>query len=394
MELIFATECRFEKCLDGKIYSPDGTVRAQSWSRYLSSFDKIIILGRVLHSQKACYHHDFLAESDKVSFIELPNYVGPAKYLGKKKEIENIIKIEAIPNRAYICRVPGEIGRLLATQLHKRGIPYAVEVVGDPWDVFAPGVVKHPLRPFIRVFSYQSLKKVVYRASASLYVTKKKLQKRYPYAKNTFSTYASDVLLPEQDNSIISKVFNKTKDSEIKIISIGSLAQMYKAPDIVLKSLKILKDRGWNCQLNWIGEGKYKDAMIKFGKELGLSENVSFVGSVSSGDGVRNLLLDSDLFLLVSHTEGLPRAIIEAMSVGLPCIGSRVGGIPELLEEIALVEPDNARQLANKIEQFISDKNLMNSEALRNLLESANYFDCVLQNRRKAFYEEIIHISK
>ena len=59
----------------------------------------------------------------------------------------------------------------------KNGMPYGVEVVGDPWDVFAPGAVRHPLRVYFRYRGTHDLKQTVAQANAALYVTEYQLQK-------------------------------------------------------------------------------------------------------------------------------------------------------------------------------------------------------------------------
>ena len=97
---------------------------------------------------------------------------------------------------------------------------------------------------------------------------------------------------------------------------------------------------------------------------------------------------------MVSRTEGLPRALIEAMACGLPCIGSRVGGIPELLEPVALVAPGNSKELAEKIYEFVTDTTLLNSQAVRNWNEAKNYHDKILSQRRMAFYQHVINRVK
>ena len=72
------------------------------------------------------------------------------------------------------------------------------------------------------------------------------------------------------------------------------------------------------------------------------------------GEGVRRALDAADLFVLPSLTEGLPRALLEAMAKGLPAVASAVGGIPELLPSEFLVPAGQAHQLAERIHRLMS----------------------------------------
>ena len=67
-------------------------------------------------------------------------------------------------------------------------------------------------------------------------------------------------------------------------------------------------------------------------KAKALRDRVRFRGQLTTPVDVRAELDRADLFVLPSRQEGLPRAMIEAMARALPCIGSSVGGIPELLQ--------------------------------------------------------------
>ena len=391
MTLVFAFEGRFEKGIDEKIYSIDGMDYRLLWDRYLELFNHVYVVARVKKTDKI-FSSDMLAESERMSFVEVPYYIGLRQYFSKKKRITAIIKQIAIPGRAYICRVPGIIGHLLSTQLRKKNILYGVEVVGDPWDVFSPSSIRNYFNPILRIYSLFQLRKIVRNSSAVLYVTKEKLQKRYPPNSKSFHTFASNVILPDNKMSLHAKVFSKSKSEKINIISIGSLAQMYKSPDILIDAVKILNDKGWDCILTWLGDGMYLEPMIRYAKSKGIHEKIFFLGSVNP-EIVRQKLKSSDLFILASRTEGLPRAMIEAMAFGLPCIGTKIGGIPELLPEEALVAKNNSIRLADKIEELLIDKEKLNSMAERNLKEASYYVESVLKKRRKEFYEQIIDIS-
>ncbi|MBP1712751.1 MAG: glycosyltransferase, partial [Deltaproteobacteria bacterium] len=81
----------------------------------------------------------------------------------------------------------------------------------------------------------------------------------------------------------------------------------------------------------------------------------------------------ADLFVLASRTEGLPRAMIEAMSIGLPCIGSDVGGIPELLDKADIFPPNNIKALTEKMIEVNTEKGRLEKMGFRNM-EKAKEF--------------------
>lgn len=382
MKLYFSTEARFVK-RNNRYYSLGGYT-TELWNRYLEHFDELVIIARVTTDDSIIIDESMNASCNRVSFIELPYYIGFKGYILKRTSIISSLSKKLINDGCYICRLPGQIGGIVISVLNKKKIPYSCEVVGNPWDVFAKGSVEHPLRPIIRRISTVILKKQVKNSEACLYVTQRTLQQMYPTRKKTFSVGVSDVIV--RDDLISSEPKVLGYKNQYSIISVGSLAQMYKAPDIVLTALYILKKRGFNLHLTWLGDGKFKQDMIDFSKKLGV--DADFKGNVSPDIVHQNLTL-SDIFLLVSRTEGLPRAMVEAMAHGLPCIGSRVGGIPELLESSALVEKDNPEQLAELIQKMITDYEFVNAQARRNLNEAFFYKESRLKILRNSFFEYI-----
>ena len=122
---------------------------------------------------------------------------------------------------------------------------------------------------------------------------------------------------------------------------------------------------------------------------LGVATRVQFPGHVASGDAVRAELDRADLFVLPSRQEGLPRAMIEAMARGLPCIGSTVGGIPELLATEDMVPPNDASAVARKIREVVGDPPRMVRMSARNLAKAREYSLDVLTHRRERFYEHV-----
>ncbi len=92
------------------------------------------------------------------------------------------------------------------------------------------------------------------------------------------------------------------------------------------------------------------------------------------------MLKETDVYVQPSITEGLPRAVIEAMSVGCYVIGTNVGGIPELLNENNLFKynkPSDFSQILTSL-----TKEIMKENAVNNFNKSKNYEIEILENKR------------
>jgi glycosyltransferase involved in cell wall biosynthesis len=389
MNLVFITEARFIKDAKGDIYGPTSFNR-DLWNLYLNIFPHVYIMARVFPDEKYKGKEEYLSSANGVTFIELPYYVGLEQFLSKyfrlKKKIQQAVNMHK--NDHYICRVPGTISNIAIKELKKINKNYAVEVVGDPDDVFSKGALKHPLRPLIRKLSTANLKKVVNGCSAALYVTEHALQKKYLAENAHFITSATNVMLKE--NELLDKPKLKREKGSYQIISIGTLDQMYKAPDIVLKAIKQLRDKGMDCRLTWLGGGKYLNEMKLLSKSLKIEDVTEFKGNVSKQE-VNYYLEKSDLFVLVSRTEGLPRVIVEAMAKGLPCIGTNVGGIPELLDKNVLIPKNSVSDLVSKISEILNNADYYYSQSERNLTVARKYTETILNKKRESFYRFIIN---
>ena len=168
---------------------------------------------------------------------------------------------------------------------------------------------------------------------------------------------------------------------------------MYKGVDVLIRAVAVCRRRRLDVHLTVVGDGKCRPDLEKLAARLGVSPFVEFRGQVASGVAIRNELDLSDLFVLPSKTEGLPRAIIEAMARALPCIGSAVGGIPELLAAENLVPPGDVQALARKIEEVVSNPGRMAEMSVTNLKRSEEFRSDVLDARRKTFYEYVKEVT-
>ena len=391
MNLYFFTESRFDS-VNGEIWTSQGFSMAL-WQRYLGKFNHVYVAARLQNVSEHSSDNLFKLEDKRVSVIGLPYYIGLVPYLKAKGSIKKIINSFIHPGDAYICRVPGNIGTIAAECLKKKGIPYGLEVVGDPWESLSPQAFESPFARILQVVAKRQLQKITHNASAALYVTNHILQGKYPVKEGVFTTGASNVILRDDCYSAEPhKVVDREKNVPVRMLAVGTLAQLYKAPDVILKALAIVKSKGYNPFLTWFGDGRYRQPMIKMAEELGLKDNVNFVGAVKQ-DVIRKEFEQTDLFVHASRAEGLPRAVIEAMAYGLPCIGSSVAGIPELLSPEAIVKPNDVDRLAEKMLRFVENKQFAQSEANKNWDESKKYHNDILTERRLSFYDELIKQS-
>ena len=383
--VIVATECRFINDESGVPCSDKGNLGYPFWKRYLDAFDNVTILARLGEGQGAAM---VPVEGPNVRLHPLPFFIGPSQYALKRHIIKKQIrKIAATPNTAFIVRVPGEISNLLTSELIKQKRPYAVEVIGDPHEVFAKGAVKHLMRPLIRLYYTQQLKTQCAKAIAVSYVNNFSLPSRYPAAPSAFTTNYSSIELKK--DTFVEQPRSAPKNNTINLVIVGTLEQPYKAHDILIDAVTICQQKELDVRLSIVGKGYLRAQLESQVRKNNIEDAVTFRGQVSSGDGVRAELDKADIFVLPSRTEGLPRAMIEAMARGLPCIGSNVGGIPELLDPENMVPSNDAEALANKLQEVIADKEHMVAMSAQNLKRAEQYESGILQEKRKAFYSYI-----
>jgi glycosyltransferase involved in cell wall biosynthesis len=267
------------------------------------------------------------------------------------------------------------------------GYPFGVEVVGDPHDVFAPGAVRHPLRPCLRWRGRRLLAHHCRRACAACYVTERALQARYPPGPQALALNASSIELRDSACALEPRIYRGA--SPARLVFVGSLEQYYKGPDVLIEAVARCRARGVDVHLEIIGDGRLRGALEALAGRVGCAAAVRFSGHLPTPDAVRARLDASDLFVLPSRTEGLPRAMVEAMARGLPCLGSDAGGIPELLQPEAVVPRGNVEALASAIEQLLATPARMHSLAAANVRRAQAYRHESLQARRTVFYRGV-----
>ena len=359
------------------------------WTRYLEVFDQVRVLGR-MSEVPAPPPDRQRADGPGVSFAPIPTYSGPFGYLLRAREVILAIRDEMGRDDAIILRMgPSQISGCLGSMARSAGRPYVVEVIGDPDTVLAPGALRHPLSPLFRRWLPRQLRDLCQDACAVGYVTRETLQRKYPAAPGAFTTFYSSITL--MDDAFAPEPHQvEDRAGPHRIVFVGTFTQLYKGQDVLIDAVAdCVNGHGLDVVLTMVGDGRYRASLEERAARLGLGERVTFTGQLPAGTAVREQLDRADLFVLPSRTEGLPKVIIEAMARGLPCIGTNVGGIPELLQPAYLVPPGDAHALSNRIRELLAAPDQANGAARENLEHAREYHHEVLKSRRTALYAHL-----
>jgi len=148
---------------------------------------------------------------------------------------------------------------------------------------------------------------------------------------------------------------NRAGRARVQFLSLGRLSERKGSYDLVKAFALLSPELRARARLVLAGDGDV-EGVRQLAAPLGDSVRVhSWIDSAE-----RDRLLDaSDVFVLPSHAEGLPMALLEAMAAGLPAIVTPVGGIPDALTHGAeglLVEPGRTDQLAAAMTRLLSDE--------------------------------------
>jgi glycosyltransferase involved in cell wall biosynthesis len=180
----------------------------------------------------------------------------------------------------------------------------------------------------------------------------------------------------------------------LRLICVASLEQHYKGHDVLVRAVASCVQRGLDLRLAFAGHGRVRSEIESLAREVGISGRCEFLGHLSQSSAVMAELDRSDLFVLASRTEGLPRALIEAMARGLPCVATSVGGIPELLPPEDLAPPDDVAALAHKIDEVTRSVERREAMSRRNVEVAREYTEDVLQARRVEFFRHIQAVTR
>jgi glycosyltransferase involved in cell wall biosynthesis len=153
--------------------------------------------------------------------------------------------------------------------------------------------------------------------------------------------------------------YSNNKKSKLVIITIGTLCKP-KNQTMSILAFNILMKRYKNAELWIIGEGEDSKKLNKLVKKLKINHKIKFLGRVSS---VEKYLKQATLYWSTSISEGFSIANLEAISMGIPILATKVDGNIEMFKNFpnCMVEYDDFNSLASKSIDLIEDKKKINA---------------------------------
>lgn len=383
MNALFIYDHKFFKDNDGNYYS-NGRLTYNILKRYLNYCNRLLVISRVTKCEKSLIDSRNISSGNNISFLTIPHFTF-FHILTLFKKHRFIINREMMNSDFVITRLPSITGLIACNIAKKHNKKIIVEMVGCPWDALWNHSIKGKLAaPIIWYLTRKAIKQAPYVA----YVTGEFLQKRYPTLGKQIAN--SDVKLQITDDSIISKRFEKIKSLDksktIKLCTIGSVDVRYKGQEYVIKAISNLNKEGCKFEYHIIGDGN-QDYLQSVANRYNVSDVIKFVGSLPHEE-IFNYLDSIDIYIQPSKQEGLPRAMIEAMSRGCPCIGSSIGGIPELIDRSMIFEKGNVKELTNILSHITIDKLL--DESRRNFDRSKSFSESNIKKTKDAFFKEFL----
>lgn len=395
MKVLVAADAHIYQAIDGTFWTPK-IYGYKFWRRYLDVFDDVKVVARVKNT-KLVSNQWMRVDGPHVEVFGVPFYQGPRQLLTKYVQIQCILKNASKGCDVAIIRMPSQTAYMTYKHL-PNNIPIGGEVVYDPTDDVndkSIGFLMHTLNVKIS----KQLKKFCLKANGVSYVTEKSIQKHYPStakikgeSERYFESYYSTITL-SNDAYTCPRDYSGRKNLVLALSDV-SMNSERKGERTLINIVKLVIDKGYDVKAIIIGDGSKKSEFMHLADELGIKDLILFTGLLPSSDAVREYLLKSDVFVFPTKAEGLPRGILEAMAVGMPVLSSPVGGIPEILDQECLYNPNDVEGYAKEICKMIDDTSLLNEMSKRNFEKAQEFDNRILQQRRNEFYQKLRRLAR
>lgn len=266
------------------------------------------------------------------------------------------IKQEVVRSDVIMIRVPSPISPLVYALAKAHGKPHFMYVAGNISEVTKDGgkyenpitsaVARSVAQGFSLSFKIMSYRSLVFAIGSEL---------REDYSR--VSRKCVNLIPSIISESDITTSRSSELNTPTKLLYIGRLVPV-KGIEHLLKAVQTLRRNGSEVVLDIVGDGPQMSDLKEIGRNLGIDDHVTFHGRVPFGPELFKFYSESDVFVLPSNSEGIPKTLIEAMAHQTPIVATRVGGIPDLLRRSQggiLVDTKSPSQIAEAIMRLSDD---------------------------------------
>lgn len=373
-------------CLcDGKYYISDHSQTLIN--RYMAVFESMNVAFRtkIVSSKEDLGKYKNEVTDSRIRMCYIPFFQGPIQFAKCFFKVNKYARDATKDCDLAILRLPSTTAFAVWSACMSMNIPYATEIVFDCKD--AVDSSEGLLQKLIWSKIHKDQVKACNTAIGVACVTAEYLQRHYSPLdqKAPVSNYSSIELKPD----FLFKARQFPNKNQFTILHVANQVNYNsrKGHNELIEALKIVREHGIDAKIVFVGED-YDNGFSKlteFAKQKGVEESVIFTGFVNRKK-LRELMIDADLAVLPTKAEGLPRVVIEALAMGLPCITTPVSGNPELVDNDYLIEYSNVKGFALCIIKLLSNKKLYESVSKTNFNRSKEYTTDVLNPRRTEFY--------
>lgn len=327
--------------------------------------------------------------SEKVQKLDIPIFIlnSVKRNISPINDFKSVISFRRLvkkinPDIVHLhSSKAGIVGRLASAGLKNNKVIFTVH----GWS-FTDGV---PSR--LKKFIYKSVEKLV-SPLTDLFICVSDFDKSIGFRNHVLGKQSKVIVI--HNGSLVpdkSKI-NFSIHNQLRLIMIARFSSQ-KDQDTLINAVKDLPLNSY--KLIFVGDGERLQYCKNLVSKFNLETNISFVGFSTN---ISKFLEKNDIFIMTSHYEGLPISIIEAMSYGLPVIGSDVGGNSELIVNNIngyLIKEGDHRQLSKVLNTLINDRNLivkMGHESYNHFLNKFKLSEKLEEVNK--IYEELIKSEK
>ncbi len=367
-----------------EIYSPH-MGHEKFAGRFAPHFDAVQIVARAFPKARPI---GSLVTGPHTSFVDLGAVRGARRWLlslpGTTARLYRAIRSA----QTLMIRFPGNVATLALLLCWITRKPFSAEIVADPEDYFSKGASNHPLRNVAKWLHCHSTAFAARRAQSVRYVTDTYLQAKYPPRTRAASFGFSDAFLPDRlfaarDPDALAR------RGSLRLVNVSMMHNRSKGHVALLEAVSRLKRKNVAVVLTLVGDGALRAELEALAHTLDIANAVVFRGQVSSETACATVA-EHDLFVLPSLQEGMPRAMLEAMAVGTPVLGTSVGGIPEVLPASDLIRAGSVDALEAAIEAIARDPLQLVDMSARQRAKVAGFSYSALQEKYDAYCRYLV----